>query len=641
MKALHPSNINNLLFNIPIYQRLFTWGEEQIKELLDDLLYECLSSDTPSDYHNYHIGVLTVRRDLTSNRLDLVDGQQRFTVMMLLGSVFMNMNDNTCDYWKSFLYLNKDLRLDFCARPYDRKYMECLMDGVIDSDKVNDTMRRGVLFIKKYLENDFPSRCKEITKGLNSNERQVTVKGFSKYVYEHLSFFLTYLPKDYNARLLNKHFESMNSTGRNLENHEILKVQLLKEVPEKEYSLCVGLWNRASRMEQTICSFSDPNEKNQHIRMIEKARFSKSLNDFAQEDNESLFTSQSGKPAPITIKELLKNNIGLSIKEKESDNNNVSAFRSFLNFTDYLLQVLYLMLDDERKAKVVYQQFFNPNNLLKTCEKYIGKEENKIQPSDFIKTVYRYRFFFDYYILRIDGNGSYRLLSSESSEHDKLEQYEAMLYADSSRYTYYRWIPFILNSVSDDTNALNNEKLLEKLKVYDSKEIDEHKKVEFSNFSFGKFNNYYFRRLDYYLWEFFIDTKKEGELSAVIPENCVIDDVAIKAIKDFKFHQYNSVEHLHPRSEKEQSIKWDDDKSKSIDSFGNLALISTSFNATQNDNSLERKFARIEEHINQNKIESIKLVLMYYSAQKQAMNWEIELMKKHRDLMVQFLKNTY
>jgi len=624
MKALHPSNISDQLFNIPIYQRLFTWGEEQIKELLDDLLYEYLSNDTPSDYH---IGVLTVKHDASSKRLDLVDGQQRFTVMMLMGCV---MKEHYIEWKRNFLKYNNELRLDFRARPDDRKYMNYLIDGGDLVDSINETMNNGINFISEYLkEKNFSSHYKRLSSGIK--KRQICVEGFCQYVYEHLSFFLTYLPDDYNARQLNKHFESMNSTGRNLENHEILKVQLLKKIRPEEYGVCVEMWNQASRMEQTICPLSDPEEKQMHIDTIIKARTTDDFSISSQED--------SRKPENASIKALLDDNGGANMQIEEGSNNNVSTFRSFLNFTDYLLLVLYLMLDDESKAEVVYQHFFNPNNLLKTCEKYIGKEENKIQPSDYIKTIYRYRFFFDYYILRIDGNGSYRLLSSESSEHDKLEQYEAMLYADSSRYTYYRWIPFILKYVSDDTNELSNERLLENLKDYDST-IEEHKIVEFSKLEFDKFNNYYFRRLDYYLWEFFIDNinQNNADLSKVLPKDCQIETVAIKAIKDYKFHQYNSVEHFHPRSEREQKEHWEkDDK----DSFGNLALISDYFNLTQSDNALALKFARVKNQIEKNNLESIKLALMYYSANGKSENWTVTLMKDHKDLMVKFLESTY
>lgn len=625
MKALHPSNISDQLFNIPIYQRLFTWGEEQIKELLDDLLYEYLSNEVPSDYH---IGVLTVKHNASSKRLDLVDGQQRFTVMMLMGCV---MKEHYIEWKKSFLKYNNDIRLDFRARPDDRKYMTYLIDGGDLVDSINETMNNGINFISEYLkEENFSSHYKKLSSGFDSKKRQICVEGFCQYVYEHLSFFLSYLPDDYNARLLNKHFESMNSTGRNLENHEILKVQLLKMIPPEEYGACVEMWNQASRMEQTICPLSNPDEKQTHIDTIIKARATDIFSINKQED--------ARKPENVSIKALLDGNGGANMQTEEgSNNNNVSAFRSFLNFTDYLLQVLYLMLDVNEKANVVHQQFFNPNNLIKTCERYIGTDEVRIKPIDFIKAIYRYRFFFDYYILRIDGKGLYRLLSSESSEHDKLEQYEAMLYADSSRYTYYRWIPFILEYVSNESNSIDNEQLLSKLKVHDSL-IDEHSETNFKNFSFGKFNNYYFRRLDYLLWEYVIDDLKDDNLE-ILPEGILIDDTLIKAIKEYKFHQYNSVEHFHPRSEREQKEHWGDDVK---DSFGNLALISDLFNLTQSDNALALKFARVKDQISKEaKLESIKLALMYYSANQNEENWTIETMKKHEELMVTILEKSY
>lgn len=648
MNALHPNNIYEC-YNIPIYQRLFTWGKEQIETLLDDLLYEFLSTKGNGDYY---LGVLTLT-DNASGRKDLVDGQQRFTVLTLIGLVFLCRNDVETD-WFRFLMPDSKLRLDFSARPDDSSFIERLLAEakkqklsdllkMLSKDTyVNDTMKKALQIIDDYISNT-NNRAKQLFTGRADLNEHISVQAFSQYIFEHLTFYSVELPHDYTARMLNTHFERMNSTGRNLENHEILKVSLLKEIHKNggdgKYNYFVQIWNTASRMTDLIQPFYDEKTRAAYIKIIKQIQQCNNLSDafgIVEENQEKQIYENCQNTDDNSIMAVIEGKKELTAINKNEEGI-TSNYRPFLTFTDFLLQVLYILLDDKIKKGIVIQQFFNPNKLIETFKQYLGKD---ITPEVFITAVGKYRIIFDYYILRIDGNGSYRLASAGDKEHDKLEQYEAMLYADSSRYTYYRWIPFILEYVSNGANSLDNEQLLSELKVHDSL-IDEHCETNFKNFSFGNFNNYYFRRLDYYLWEFFIDTKKEGELSAVIPENCVIDDVAIKAIKDFKFHQYNSVEHLHPRSEKEQSIKWDDDKSKSIDSFGNLALISTSFNATQNDNSLERKFARIEEHINQNKIESIKLVLMYYSAQKQAMNWEIELMKKHRDLMVQFLKNTY
>lgn len=645
MNALHPNNIYEL-YNIPIYQRLFTWGKEQIETLLDDLLYEFLSTNRDGDYY---LGVLTLTEN-ANGRKDLVDGQQRFTILVLIGIALLNEQDVKTE-WLNFLQSEDNLRLDFSARPDDRNFIinlitaakEKRLDDLLKTDSkdeyVNDTMKRALLMIKEYMRNI--NIIAEKVYPTENKDRHVSVCDFSQYIYNHLTFFSTELPKDYSARMLNTHFERMNSTGRNLENHEILKVSLLKEIHKEggdaKYNYYVQIWNTASRMTDLIQPFYDEKTRAAYIKIIKQIQQCNNLSDafgIVEENQEKQIYENCQNTDDNSIMAVIEGKKELTAINKNEEGI-TSNYRPFLTFTDFLLQVLYILLDDKIKKGIVIQQFFNPNKLIETFKQYLGKD---ITPEVFITAVGKYRIIFDYYILRIDGNGSYRLASAGDKEHDKLEQYEAMLYADSSRYTYYRWIPFILEYVSNGANSLDNEQLLSKLKVHDSL-IDEHCETNFKNFSFGNFNNYYFRRLDYYLWEFFIDTKKDGELSAVIPDNCVIDDVAIKAIKDYKFHQYNSVEHFHPQSEKEQSIKWKDETS--IHSFGNLALISNTFNSTQNDNSLEMKFARIEEQINQNKIESIKLVLMYYSAQQKATNWTKELMEKHKELMVKFLENSY
>ena len=78
-----------LFFSIPLYQRLFEWGEEQITQLLDDLY----SSYNRDKNQPYYIGMLTAKE--TGKNKELIDGQQRFTVMFLLGIHFG---------WKDFLF---------------------------------------------------------------------------------------------------------------------------------------------------------------------------------------------------------------------------------------------------------------------------------------------------------------------------------------------------------------------------------------------------------------------------------------------------------------------------------------------------------------------------------------------------------
>ena len=70
----------NWHFNIPIYQRLYVWGEDQVLTLLNDLVnaYE----------HKEDLfflgGTLLVEQEGSKGRhFDLIDGQQRFTTLWM------------------------------------------------------------------------------------------------------------------------------------------------------------------------------------------------------------------------------------------------------------------------------------------------------------------------------------------------------------------------------------------------------------------------------------------------------------------------------------------------------------------------------------------------------------------------------
>ena len=75
---------NNICFNIPIYQRLYVWKELQVNKLLEDI-YDAYSRDED----NYYLGgVITYSN---GKKLDLIDGQQRFTTSVPTDAVRSTM----------------------------------------------------------------------------------------------------------------------------------------------------------------------------------------------------------------------------------------------------------------------------------------------------------------------------------------------------------------------------------------------------------------------------------------------------------------------------------------------------------------------------------------------------------------------
>lgn len=75
------SSENNVVYEIPAYQREYSWGKEQWDALFDDLLNE------PDDSGHFLGSIICINKtkDTTSQSvLELVDGQQRMTTLSLL-----------------------------------------------------------------------------------------------------------------------------------------------------------------------------------------------------------------------------------------------------------------------------------------------------------------------------------------------------------------------------------------------------------------------------------------------------------------------------------------------------------------------------------------------------------------------------
>ena len=131
----------NLCFNIPLYQRLFAWGEGQVKGLMLDLKEHFASTE---DADPYYLGMLSCIGK--GNTYDLIDGQQRFTVMTLL-AIVLRVYDSR---WNDFL--DKGRRLNFVARPKDREYLLAAIGDVTDHvAEPNERMASGINVIETFM----------------------------------------------------------------------------------------------------------------------------------------------------------------------------------------------------------------------------------------------------------------------------------------------------------------------------------------------------------------------------------------------------------------------------------------------------------------------------------------------------------
>ncbi|MFA9199964.1 MAG: DUF262 domain-containing protein [Cypionkella sp.] len=92
-KALGDVFCDKYVFHIPPYQRPYSWGKEQVDELLDDLIWAA-GSDAPPKRPPYFLGSVVLIKKPEYPDADVVDGQQRLTTLTILISVLRELAEN-------------------------------------------------------------------------------------------------------------------------------------------------------------------------------------------------------------------------------------------------------------------------------------------------------------------------------------------------------------------------------------------------------------------------------------------------------------------------------------------------------------------------------------------------------------------
>uniref|UniRef100_UPI0013008183 DUF262 domain-containing protein n=1 Tax=Cyanothece sp. BG0011 TaxID=2082950 RepID=UPI0013008183 len=81
--------LSNYQFEIPSYQRPYSWEKDQVLELMDDLLDAFPYLD--NNNCDYFLGSIILIQKSQKPQVEVVDGQQRLTTLTLLLSVFRHL----------------------------------------------------------------------------------------------------------------------------------------------------------------------------------------------------------------------------------------------------------------------------------------------------------------------------------------------------------------------------------------------------------------------------------------------------------------------------------------------------------------------------------------------------------------------
>src|SRR5690554_1556961 len=276
--------LSELSFTIPTYQRPFVWKDEHLKKLLDDF-YKSFKEDPNS---SYYISTFLTKDD---NKLaELIDGQQRFTSLWLIAFAISKMAPDS-DIVR-FLKKDNELRLGFEIRKEVSNYLNNLLkedstekkeydDSYIEDQPYLRNIAQGLTFIENYLK---PLPNKDI-------------EPFGNYIYRNVLLIKNTAPASTD---LNKLFSTINSSGVQLEQTDIIKANLLKRIDNKVmyakiWEACEDMNNFIERNAKAIFHASDW----QNIDMVKGISFSPDKFMFEKEKTDNNFNDDKNKTFSI------------------------------------------------------------------------------------------------------------------------------------------------------------------------------------------------------------------------------------------------------------------------------------------------------------------------------------------------------
>ncbi|ADV43643.1 DUF262 domain-containing protein [Bacteroides helcogenes] len=605
----------NVRYVIPRYQRAYAWEDKEIEQLIDDI-YDINQSE------NYYIGSLVVSKIKDkSETYEVVDGQQRLTTLYLL-----------LQYLFSEQVLDGEVgqTLSFDCRA-NSNYTLSNIQKVLNGDVYSDDEER--------VEQSILNGIKVIRQKFNNN--QIIDK--RKFVSRLKQVILYQIEVPENTDL-NRYFEIMNTRGEQLEQHDILKAQLMRHLNDRnEQEFFSRVWNACSDMTGYVQMHFAPQERLN----IFGSEWNYYPADNWNEYNDSFYITEDSEN-DVTINEIIKHEFQVNDVDGTDDNDKHIRFDSIIDFPYFLLHSLRVFVERYNVSlKKNFGELLDDKKLIADFGKVIkhGTMDNKAIMDNkeefsqmFIIHLLQSRFIFDQFIIKReytgedkDGVWSLKELHTSGQSSKKKAYYintklnydkewektyaprnkECLMIQSALRVSYtspkvMHWITDLLLWLfkNDETPELITE--AEKVAVQATKENF----LDKGDYKLGiKTPHIVFNFLDYLLWK---DDKKK--------------------YADFEFEFRNSVEHWYPQHPSDGTFDPWDDK----DTFGNLCIISRSVNSKFSNLSPESKMKSYGRMVKKG---SLKLRMMGDIIQNYSNDdWVKTKCQEHESQMIELLE---
>ncbi|WP_077749628.1 DUF262 domain-containing protein [Pseudomonas sp. FSL W5-0299] len=647
-------------FNVPIYQRLYVWGEDQINTLLTDIAHAYDRNEEQFFLGGTLLVEKTAQQDRADGlrRFDLIDGQQRFTTLWLLSTVAV---------WREvmgafrFVRLKQGSqpRLRFSIREQVNVYLNSLMhdtDAVVGEALDTQSMRHA-----QQLMMSFASTYVRASGGAVD---EVYLRGLADFVYRKVKLVLTHVPEGMD---LNKLFEVINNRGVQLQHHEILKARLLQDIPAADRARYAALWSACADMsgfiERNLCA-----ETHLEANQLGALYAAGQLVDTSAIHSALSYRVQSplddSSEAQLTLESIFASEEQSldHTSDSSSDEGEEPWARSIIGFPLFLQHALRIWLHENSKADL--KRLLDRQLLALFDEAFFAGVEVSAREANarsFIDLLWRLRVLWDEYVIKwvdqgdeevhqvcltsisVSDSKCYINRSRESTAHQGLSLLQGMLYHSQEITTHYWLTPFLyfihkqslgvrsegkecerfFNFLCHLDNQLLGDSNDESLVVRTYWFMEEPWRIA-GHLVFDAllqenhgvaFPHYWFYKQDFVLW---CTQRNEWPLWS-----------------NFRFTAKNSVEHISPQ--RPQNTDTNKVSEHWLNRFGNLALVSRSINSEYSNLPFNEKRQRyFNKRNHESRPDSLKMDLIYANT-----TWGDTQARRHQEAMLTAVREHY
>ncbi|ECH4205742.1 DUF262 domain-containing protein [Campylobacter jejuni] len=234
---------NRKFYQIPDYQRPYSWDKENLSDLIDDLF----NAYTNNKNENYFCGSLVLVNNEKDQRFDIIDGQQRMTTFIILSCVFKalyweQINDKAKDFILKSIqdrYEETKRKLRFLTNEYNQNgFEQNILQGIkfeefknikkIENDLKNDKYIINAYYFKSLLQNKL------------NEYKEIKINDFIIWIYEKVVLTVIICPSQDSAI---KIFNVLNDRGMPLSPVDILKSSLMYELDNEDRKIFKATWN--------------------------------------------------------------------------------------------------------------------------------------------------------------------------------------------------------------------------------------------------------------------------------------------------------------------------------------------------------------------------------------------------------------